>query len=203
MSYVRSPMRCLLARAPRLALALLMLLAAAAYTACDRRTEPYDPTEPVEAPDLSRIFPEGARVAAERDRSGAAPAPAAPAGRGTPPPPATAGAPIRGTLELAAGLEGSVPRGGVLFLIARRPGGGGPPVAVKRVQSPTFPMDFELGPDDRMIQAIPFAGPLLLTARVDGDGNATSREPGDLSGAASGPVDPGATGVTVRIDHKL
>jgi len=190
-------MRCLLARAPRLALALLMLLAAAAYTACDRRTEPYDPTEPVEAPDLSRIFPEGARVAAERDRTEAPPS------RAAPPAAAAAGAPIRGTLELAAGLEGSVPRGGVLFLVARRPGGGGPPVAVKRVPSPSFPMDFELGPDDRMIQAIPFAGPLLLSARVDGDGNATSREPGDLSGTAVAPVDPGATGVTIRIDQKL
>jgi len=194
-------MRRFLATAPRLCLILVMLLGAAVYTACDRRTEPYDPSEPVEAPDLSRIFPEGARVAAERDRSEAA-APAAPADRGVPPAAAAAGAPIRGTLELAAGLEGSVPRGGVLFLVARHPGGG-PPVAVKRVASPSFPMDFELGPNDRMIQAIPFAGPLLLTALVDGDGNATSRQPGDLSGAAPEPVDPGATGVTIRIDQKL
>ena len=54
-----------------------------------------------------------------------------------------------------------------------------------------------------MIQAIPFAGPLQLSARVDADGNATSREPGDLQGAAATPVDPGATDVTIRIDTRL
>ncbi len=48
-----------------------------------------------------------------------------------------------------------------------------------------------------------FVGPLLLTARVDADGNASSREPGDLTGAAAAPVEPGATGVTIRIDEKL
>ncbi|NNL66659.1 MAG: hypothetical protein HKP30_10480 [Myxococcales bacterium] len=86
--------------------------------------------------------------------------------------------------------------------MARRPGGG-PPVAVKRISEPRFPLPFELGPGDRMIQAIPFEGPLLLTARVDGDGNATSREPGDLLGSLADPVDPGASGITLRLDQKL
>ena len=48
--------------------------------------------------------------------------------------------------------------------------------------APSFPLDFSLGPEDRMIQAMPFAGPLGLSARIDADGNATSREPGDLQG---------------------
>ncbi len=84
-----------------------------------------------------------------------------------------------------------------------RHGGAGPPLAVKRIPSPSFPLDFEIGPDDRMIQAMPFAGPLLLTARIDGDGDAMSREPGDLVGASPDPHEPGASGVVVEIGEAL
>jgi hypothetical protein len=55
-----------------------------------------------------------------------------------------------------------------------------------------------------MIQAMPFAGPVELTARIDGDGNATSRSPGDLTGTApGGPVQPGATGVVIVLDTPI
>jgi hypothetical protein len=64
-------------------------------------------------------------------------------------------------------------------------------------------MEFEIGPGDRIMQAIPFAGPLSLTARVDQDGNAMSHQPGDLEGAARAPVKPGDTGITIHIDKKL
>ena len=57
--------------------------------------------------------------------------------------------------------------------------------------------------DDRMIQSIPFTGPLRLTARVDGDGNAMTRDPGDLTGAAAGTHAPGDRGVQVVIDEVL
>ena len=35
-----------------------------------------------------------------------------------------------------------------------------------------------------MIKSRPFVGPLQITARLDADGNATSRTPGDLQGTA-------------------
>jgi len=194
MGYVPGAMRSAL-------LLATLVLAVLLDAGCNRRIEPYDPDETVEQPDLSRIFPEGARIVAERERAGEGPPPSPQGGRGAPPV-AAARAPIRGTLALASGREGSVPRGGVLFLVARSPRGG-PPVAVKRVTSPAFPMEFVIGPDDRMIEAIPFEGPLLLSARVDADGNATSRQPGDLLGDAAAPVEPGATGVDIRIDQKL
>lgn len=180
-----------------LALATLVL-------GCDRSIEPFDPDEKVEQPDLVRIFPEGAKRVADRERAdgpmGDAP-PTPVGGRGAAPVSAEA-APIQGTLLLAPELEGSVPSGGVLFLVARRPEGG-PPVAVQRIVQPRFPLPFELGPEHRMIEAIPFEGPLLLSARVDGDGNATSREPGDLQGSLAEPVAPGDRDVTIRIDEKL
>jgi len=103
---------------------------------------------------------------------------------------------------LAPEFEGRTPANAVLFIIARR--GGGPPLAVKRVPEPHFPHEFSIGPEDRMIQAMPFAGPIELSARIDSDGNATSRSPGDVMGTAQGgPVQPGAKGVVIVLDTPL
>lgn len=184
--------------------ALAALLVVVVGSACDRRIEPFDPDEQPREPDLSKIFPAGAERAAAV-RPGLPEAPGAEQGRGAPPLAAEGGAsgpPITGTVRLAGDLGAGVPQGAVLFIIARR-GGAGPPVAVKRIGAPDFPLEFTLGPEDRMIQAIPFTGPLQVTARVDADGNATSRTPGDLQGAAAGSVEPGATGVDVVIDQVL
>jgi hypothetical protein len=90
----------------------------------------------------------------------------------------------------------------VLFLIART-SDAGPPVAVKRVPDPSFPLDFEIGPGDRMMEGIPFTGPFQLTARVDADRNAATRNPGDLQGASPARIPPGATDVELVIDTVL
>ncbi len=185
-------------RVPILLLGLLLALG------CHRNVEPYDPDEKVEAPDLSRIFPEGA----ERAEAGAPVMPGPAAALPPAPPPAGARAtesdaePLRGTIRLANELEGRVPAGAVLFLIART-GSGGPPTAVKRIPDPSFPLDFELGPDDRMIQALPFAGPFKLTVRIDADRNAMTRNPGDLQGEALGSYEPGAEDIDLLIDEVL
>lgn len=181
----------------RLLCVAALLLAA---LGCDRNLEPYDPDEQPREPDLSEIFPEGAERAA-RLQPELPPAP----GRGAPPlaqEAEGAGSPVRGTVRLAQDLDAPVPSGAVLFIIARR-GAAGPPLAVKRIPSPRFPLDFALGPDDRMIQAMPFTGPLQITARVDADGDASSRSPGDLQGGAAGSFEPGATGIDVLIDEVL
>jgi hypothetical protein len=175
-----------------------------AVGACDRKIEPFDPNEKPREPDLSKIFPEGADGAEP-----AQPALPPPPGetRGAPSEPSevaseSAGAPITGTVVLAPEFEGRTAPDAVLFIIARR--GGGPPLAVKRISAPHFPHAFSIGPDDRMIQAVPFAGPIELSARIDADGNATTRSPGDVTGTAQGgPVEPGATGVVILLDTRL
>lgn len=175
-------------------------LLALATLACDRNLEPYDPEEQPEQPDLSKIFPKGAERAARIE-----PGLPEPPGRGAPPLPqeaAAGGAPITGTVRLAEGVDAPIPDGAVLFLIARR-GEAGPPLAVERIQDPRLPLEFSLGPEDRMIQTMPFSGPLSVTARIDADGNASSREPGDLQGSAPGAYEPGASGVVVEIDEVL
>jgi cytochrome c-type biogenesis protein CcmH len=175
-----------------------------AGVACDRKLEPYDPDEKPAPPDLSKIFPEGAERAQQAESQAEAGMPTAP--RGAPPMGARAapasGDPVRGTVEIAEELRARVPEGGVLFVIARSEGGG-PPLAVKRIVDPEFPLDFEIGPADRMIQQMPFAGALRLSARLDADGNATTRSAGDLQGSVEAPVEPGAEGIRIRIDEVL
>jgi hypothetical protein len=188
-------------RAVRPAPALrVILLASALASGCDRAVEPYVPGERAEPPDLARIFPEGAERAAQQEAGGAG---APMGGRGAPPVAAggDAGA-LRGTVSLAAELEGRVPAGAVLFLIARR-GESGPPLAVKRIVGARFPLEFSIGPEDRMIEQMPFDGPLRLTARLDADGNAMTRQPGDLQGAAPGTHQPGDSGLELVIDQVL
>ena len=164
---------------------------------CDRAIEPFDPSEEPRQPDLSRIFPAGAERAAPP-----ADTPPAPGGASGARAVASAENPVRGTVTVASDLVDRIPAGATLFLIARA-GTSGPPLAVQRIPSPRFPMEFSIGPEDRMIAGLPFSGPLRVTARIDRDGNATTRSPGDLRGEVEGTVDPGDRGISLVIDEVL
>jgi len=179
---------------------------------CDRNIEPFVPGEEPSKPDLSRIFPEegegpGPGLGSGEPTGGAPPmarrgappvAPAAPAAQA-----AASGDPIRGRIEVAPSLAAAVPSPATLFLIARRAGqSGGPPLAVLRVAAPELPLDFEIGPENAMIQGIPFAGSIQLTARLDADGDAMTRGDDDLSGAAAQAHEPGATSVSIVLDQR-
>ncbi len=153
-----------------------MLVLGVLWMGCDRRVEPYIPPEqeppppsrPVRIPGLENQAPRGRQLAL-----------------------APSGSSIQGTLRL--GSEVQAPGDGVLFVIARTPAGG-PPLAVKRLPVGPFPLAFEIGPADLMVQGRRFEGPILLTARVDRDGNPLTRGPDDLAGEAAAPLEPGARG---------
>jgi hypothetical protein len=179
------------------ALAPLLVLALA-VVGCHRQVEPYDPNEKTEQPDLSKIFPQGAeRALMARAPSELPPPPEEPTGA-----PAlegmtaaeNAGPPLAGTVRIAAGA--SVPSGATLFVIARV-GEAGPPTAVLRLPAPEFPFAFTLGPEHRMMQGVPWQGPFQLSARIDLDGNATTRDAGGLEGRAAAPATPGDTGIEI------
>lgn len=116
---------------------------------------------------------------------------------GAPRPPAERST-IAGTVVLAPALRAQVPRGAVLFIIARR--GDGPPVAVKRIPNPAFPVTFSLGPEDRMLRDRPFEGELMLVARLKHDGAAGPPAPGDLEGRLDRAVQVGQHGVQLALD---
>lgn len=120
---------------------------------------------------------------------GASAAPAAPAGAATvetaaPPAGSDNGAGYRVHVELAPGtVAPRAPNGAppTLFL-ALRGEAPGPPAAVKRIVDPTFPLDLTLSAADSMMgQPLPPKGSLSVI--VDADGNASTKEPGDLAGA--------------------
>ena len=169
------------------------LLALLALAGCDRRVEPYvDPANepakvdrPVRVPGLESPTP--------RASMPLGPPPEAQAGERTG---AASGEPIRGTISLADGVTAS---GEVLFLIARVPEQPGPPLAVKRLPVGPFPMTFEIGPQDEMIQGRPWVGPIALSARADADGNPLTRGDDDATAELAAPVEPGATGVELRL----
>ena len=174
---------------------------------CDRAIEPFDPNEEPREPDLSKIFPPGS--GGPSDSVGApGMAGSGPATRGTMPgSPAPAGdaapgPPIRGRVEIAESLRDSAPEQAILFLIARRQDTG-PPLAVLRIPNPSFPYEFELGQANVMIPSLRFEGDLQLTARLDSDGNALTKLPGDLVGKISGSLSPGDTGIVLTLDAQL
>lgn len=80
-------------------------------------------------------------------------------------------------IRLADGAD--PPPSGVLF-VTLRGASGGPPAAVRRVADPTFPLEVTLGAGDSMLgRPLPDSG--TLTARLDTDGNASTRQPRDLA----------------------
>ena len=96
--------------------------------------------------------------------------------------------------------ESAASRGGTLFIIARARGvKRGPPMAVLRVSTPGFPLDFEIGPEQVMIPGMRFEGPIHLTARLDADGDAMTNEEGDPQTREPLEVVPGSTGVEILL----
>jgi hypothetical protein len=189
------------ARVRRLVLLACCVLAIAA---CDRNLEPFDPNEKRASPISRRSSPKALRAPSPRS-PGCRPPPGESRGTAGEPSEVAAGgsaAPITGTVELAPEFAGGPRRTRCCFIIARH--GAGPPLAVKRIAEPKFPFEFSIGPDDRMIKSMPFAGPIELTARIDGDGNATSRSPGDVMGACPDRAGRArATGVAILLDTPL
>jgi cytochrome c-type biogenesis protein CcmH len=67
-----------------------------------------------------------------------------------------------------------------LLFVAARPVQGGPPLAVLRIPAPSFPYDFQLTDANRMMEGTEFKGAVLLSIRVDQDGDPLSKHRGDL-----------------------
>jgi hypothetical protein len=108
---------------------------------------------------------------------------------------------LSGTVELAAKLKGSWPPGAHVFVIAR-PWEGGPPYAVRRYDAARPPFTFSLDEENVMIRttnAVPER--FVVSARADQDGDALTRQLGDLESPLSSPVPRGGK-VILRIDRR-
>jgi hypothetical protein len=136
---------------------------------------------------------------------------AGPGGKGLPPghPAMPPGGDITGTLKLDPKLKADVKAGAVLFLVARRDAGGqgkGMLLAAKKVPiggADMFPFKYRIGQKDVMMQGTDFNGAIRISARVDGDGDALSKNPGDITGKNSSAVPTGTAAVNFTLDTKL
>lgn len=112
--------------------------------------------------------------------------------------PAAGAAPSPEDVTGSLTASGAPAPGATLFLFARPEGvTSGPPTWVKRLPVTTFPLDFRIGPADAMLGGAAPAG-VVLTARVDADGNPSTKGAGDLEGQST-VVKPGATGVSIAL----
>jgi cytochrome c-type biogenesis protein CcmH len=113
------------------------------------------------------------------------------------------GAQIQGTVDIDPKAKGKIDGQAVLFVIARSTGSaGGPPLAVKKIVSPKFPVSYSLSGQDVMMPGAHFSGKLFLSARLDQDGNPTTKEPGNLAGEYKrNPVNVGATKIDILLDQ--
>ena len=63
---------------------------------------------------------------------------------------------ISGKITVDPKLKANIDRNATLFIIARpATGAGGPPLAVKKIDRPTFPVDYTLSQDNVMMQGLP------------------------------------------------
>jgi hypothetical protein len=122
-------------------------------------------------------------------------------------PQATAAAPsgqqITGRISIDPKLKGNVDSQAILFIIARPSDTDkGPPLAVKKIDRPVFPLSYSLGAENVMMQGVPFTGSVMITARLDKDGNPTTRQPGDLTGDyKKNPVAVGSKNIDIVLEQ--
>ncbi len=90
-----------------------------------------------------------------------------------------------GTVALDPSIAASVQNYPALFIFIRTPEGGGPPIAVRRITSPQFPVSFTLTEQDNMAGEGFYDGDISVVARLDQDGAAGPRQEGDVEAKAS------------------
>jgi cytochrome c-type biogenesis protein CcmH len=110
---------------------------------------------------------------------------------------------ISGQISLDPKLKANLDPNAALFIIARPAGvAGGPPLAVKKIDKPAFPLSYSLSQENVMMQGTAFTGKINLTARLDRDGNPTTRGAGDMTGDyKKNPVEVGSKNVDIVIDQ--
>ena len=109
---------------------------------------------------------------------------------------------LAGTLELEPSAAGKVNLPAVVFIIARAEGltSHGHPLLAKRVDVKAFPVNFTLSAQDSMMGQPP-PNRVSLEARVDTDGDATTKEPGAPIGSIES-ISIGTTNVKLVLKPK-
>lgn len=110
---------------------------------------------------------------------------------------------LRGTIAATAETADRIERGDIMFLSAKPidPATGrevGAPIAVDRIIVSELPVEFELTEEHMMVAGTQFDGHVVIEARVDSDGEAMTRVPGDVEGSAQAEIPAG--GISLELD---
>jgi cytochrome c-type biogenesis protein CcmH len=113
--------------------------------------------------------------------------------RNSPVTPASIGT-LRGEIDLDRRWQAKVPAGSVLFIFAKEAGAAGPPLAVLRTTTGTWPLSFQLDDSNAMMptRTLSAAKRVIVEARISRSGNAIAQA-GDLH-AVSAVIDPQRAG---------
>jgi hypothetical protein len=112
---------------------------------------------------------------------------------------------IEGVLRLDDKVKDKVEKGQTLFLVARVADPSGAPgaiLAVKKLTVGQWPQPFKLDGHDAMMVGTQLSGLVIINARVDKDGDAITKNPGDVVGT-SRPVEVPASKVVLTLDSVL
>jgi hypothetical protein len=109
---------------------------------------------------------------------------------------------IAGVLRLDDKTKAKVADGDTIFLVVRSAENPGPPLAVKKLTAGKWPMTFTLDGRDAMVAGTKMTGKVVVQVRIDKDGDAMTKNPGDVTGV-SRPLDPPADKVVVTLDTIL
>ena len=117
-------------------------------------------------------------------------------------PPPAAGE-VKGRIEVAPAVADKIEPGDAIYVIARN-AATGTAVAVVRLAAPEkFPLPFTLSGSHTMQPGSGLFGKVRLQARVDKDGDAMSKNPGDVVGEVGDLVEVPASGVVLELDTVL
>ena len=115
---------------------------------------------------------------------------------------------IYGQIEIDDALKAKVKAGSVLFVIVRRSapqGQKGMMIAATKIEGITaggFPLKYVVKQQDAMMGA-PLVGKVSVSARIDQDGDAISKQPGDIIGSAEKDVMVGVNPVVIKLNKSL
>jgi hypothetical protein len=91
---------------------------------------------------------------------------------------------LSGAIALAPKVKSRVAAGDVVFLSVRQLQDGlpGQILAVDRLEARDFPIPFVIDGSKAMVPGTAFSGKVIVTARLDKDGDAMTKNPGDVEG---------------------
>lgn len=118
--------------------------------------------------------------------------------------PTSAGPRLVIDVALDPALAGEVAAGDTLFVLARRPGAAGPPLAVRRMTAAELPLQVTLDDSNAMAPAFKLstAERWEVVARIS-RGGTPQAQPGDLEGTVLVDKDQAAQPISLKIDRRL